>query len=143
MSICEVSHLDDPLICAKPATLEIFWMQITKLVVIKRGGALNQRVLGETYRQERGRMLGHCSMQSAKAVMTPLTELKGTNLHDDTVSHKMVIAQTHIACTCKFDTFPESAEMLEKNTLPETLPNDTCIETEGPEQDLGTRHGIF
>ena len=31
-----VSHFDDPLICAKPATLEKFWMQITKLVVIKR-----------------------------------------------------------------------------------------------------------
>ena len=26
-----VSHVDDPLICAKPATLEKFWMQITKL----------------------------------------------------------------------------------------------------------------
>ena len=26
-----VSHVDDPLICAKPATLERFWMQITKL----------------------------------------------------------------------------------------------------------------
>ena len=36
-----VSHVDDPLICAKPATLETFWMQITKLVVIKRGEALN------------------------------------------------------------------------------------------------------
>ena len=36
-----VSHVDDPLICAKPATLEKFWMQITKLVVIKRGEALN------------------------------------------------------------------------------------------------------
>ena len=36
-----VSHVDDPLICAKPATLEKFWMQITKLVVIKRGAALH------------------------------------------------------------------------------------------------------
>ena len=36
-----VSHVDDPLICAKPATLEKFWMQITKMVVIKRGEALN------------------------------------------------------------------------------------------------------
>ena len=35
-----VSHVDDPLMCAKPATLEKFWMQITKLVVIKRGEAL-------------------------------------------------------------------------------------------------------
>ena len=39
-----VSHVDDPLICAKPATLEKFWMQIAKLVVIKRGEALNPRV---------------------------------------------------------------------------------------------------
>ena len=36
-----VSHVDDPLICAKnAATLEKFWMQITKMVVIKRGGKL-------------------------------------------------------------------------------------------------------
>ena len=41
---CVVSHVDDPLICAKPATLEKFSMQITKLVVIKRGEALNRRV---------------------------------------------------------------------------------------------------
>ena len=34
-----VSHVDDPLICAKPATLEKFWMQITKLVVTMRGEA--------------------------------------------------------------------------------------------------------
>ena len=49
-----VSHVDDPLICAKPATLEKFWMQITKLVVIKRGEALNPRIpvvyLGFEYR---------------------------------------------------------------------------------------------
>ena len=38
------SHVDDPLICAKPATLENFRMQITKLVVIKRGEALNPRI---------------------------------------------------------------------------------------------------
>ena len=38
-----LSHVDDPLICAKPATLEKFWTQITKLV-IKRGGALNPRI---------------------------------------------------------------------------------------------------
>ena len=36
-----VSHVDDPLICAKPVTLEKFWSQITKLVVIKRGEALS------------------------------------------------------------------------------------------------------
>ena len=39
-----VFHVDDPLICAKPATLEKFGMQITKLVVIKRGEALNPKI---------------------------------------------------------------------------------------------------
>ena len=33
-----------PLICAKPATLEKFWMQITKMVVTMRREALNHRV---------------------------------------------------------------------------------------------------
>ena len=49
-----ISHVDDPLICNKPATLEKFWMQITKLVVVKRGEALNPHVpvvyLGFEYR---------------------------------------------------------------------------------------------
>ena len=36
-----VSHVDDPFICAKPATLEKFWLQSTKLVVSKRREALN------------------------------------------------------------------------------------------------------
>ena len=49
-----VSHVDDPLICAKRATLEKIGMQITKLVVIKREEALNPRVpmvyLGFEYR---------------------------------------------------------------------------------------------
>ena len=39
------THVDDPRICAKPATLEKFWMQITKLAVIKSGEALTSRVL--------------------------------------------------------------------------------------------------
>ena len=42
------------LICAKPATLEKFWTQITKLVVIKRREAFNPRIpatyLGFEYR---------------------------------------------------------------------------------------------
>ena len=36
-----VFHVDDPLICANPATLEKFWMQITELVEIKRREVLN------------------------------------------------------------------------------------------------------
>ena len=81
-----VSHVDDPLICAKPATLEKCWTQITKFVVIKRGEALklpnsctlpgirvlkctrwrSQRIHSETYCQVRGRMLGHCSTAERK-----------------------------------------------------------------------------
>ena len=76
---CVTSKDGYTLICAKPATLEIFWTQITKLVVIKRGEALNPRVPvtdlvfeyrsvhdGETYCQVRGRMLGHGSTAECK-----------------------------------------------------------------------------
>ena len=49
-----VSHVHDPLICAKPATLEKFWTQITKLDLVKRAEALNPRIpvtyLGFEYR---------------------------------------------------------------------------------------------
>ena len=99
-----VSHVDDPPIRAKPATLEKFWMQITKLVVIQRGEALNTRVpvvyLEFEYRSvhdgdRRGftvkrtasyvdECLNIVQLQNAKAVMTPLTEQKSVNLHDET-----------------------------------------------------------
>ena len=99
-----VSHVDDPLICAKPATLEKFWMQITKLVVIKRGEALDPRVpvvyLGFEYLsvhdgecrgftvKPAAKHVDECldivQLQNAKAVMTPLTEQKSLDLHDKT-----------------------------------------------------------
>ena len=99
-----VSHVDDILICAKPAMLEKFWMNITKLVVIKRGEALNPRLfvvyLGFEYRnvheaESRGftvkpteKYVDECldivQLQNAKAVMTRLTDQKSTNLHDET-----------------------------------------------------------
>ena len=95
-----VPHVDHPLICAKPATLEKFWMQNTKLVVIKRGEALNPRIpvvyLGFEYRtvheaECRGftaKYVDECldivQLHNAKAVMTPLTEQKSMNLHDET-----------------------------------------------------------
>ena len=41
---CVTSKDGYTLICAQPATLEKFWTQITKFVVIKRGEALNPRV---------------------------------------------------------------------------------------------------
>ena len=98
-----VSHVDDPLICAKPATLDKFWAQIT-LVVIKRGEALNPHIpvtyLGVEYQSvhEAGRKsftvkptnkyLDECldivQLRNAKAVMTLLTELRSTNLHNET-----------------------------------------------------------
>ena len=77
-------------------------MQITKLVVIKRGEAHNPHipVVGFEYRSvhdgdRRGftvkltakhadECLDIVQLQNAKAVMTPLTELKSTNLHDET-----------------------------------------------------------
>ena len=99
-----VSYVDDPLICAKPATLEKICTQITKLVVIKRGEALNPRVpvtnLGFECRSvhdgdRRGfsveptaKYVDECldivQLQRAKAVMAPLTEQKSLNLHDET-----------------------------------------------------------
>ena len=99
-----VSHVDDPLICAKPATLEKFCMQITKLVVTKRGEALNPRIpvvyLGFAYQsvheaERRGftvkptdKYVDECldivQFRNAKAVVMDLTELKSTNLHDET-----------------------------------------------------------
>ena len=36
-----VSHVDNPLTCAKPPTLDSFRIHIAKLVVIKRGEAIN------------------------------------------------------------------------------------------------------
>ena len=103
-NVSVVSHVDDPLICAKPATLEKFWTQITKLVVIKRGEALNPRIsvtyLGFECRSvhdgdRRGftvkptaKYVDECldivQLQNAKAVTTPLTEQKSLNLHDET-----------------------------------------------------------
>ena len=186
-----VSQVDDPLICAKPATLEKFWMQITKLVVIKRGEALNPRVpavyLGFEYRsvheaERRGftvkptaKYVDECldivQLQNAEGVRTLLTEQKGTNLHDeatvcDQVQHivqsvgwktkvqnrsetgphvrdKMFVILTCITNTCRFDTCQETVEVFEGNTRTESLPDDTCIETERPEQELETNHGIL
>ena len=99
-----VSHVDDPLSCANPATLEKFWMQITKLVVIKRSEAINPRVpvvyLGFEYRSvhdgdRRGftvkstaKCVDECldivQLQNATAVITPVTEQESLNLHDET-----------------------------------------------------------
>ena len=101
---CVTSKDGYTLICAKPATLEKFWSQITKLVVIKRGQALNPRILvtylGFVFRSvhdgdRRGftvkatteyvdECLDIVQLQNAKAVMTPLTEQKSLNLHDET-----------------------------------------------------------
>ena len=96
-------------------------------------------------------------LQNAKAVMTPLTEQKSLNLHDETtacdqvqhslvravvgklqhywsetrfdVRDKMLVIQTCVTNTCRFDTCQESVEIFERNTRTESLPDDTCIET--------------
>ena len=96
-------------------------------------------------------------LQYAKAVMTPLTEQKSLNLHDDTtacdqvplivqsscrrtavhywsetrfdVFDRMLVILTSITNTCRFDTCQESVEIFERNTRTESLPDDTCIET--------------
>ena len=150
-----------PLICAKPATLENFWMQITKMVVIKRGEAFNPRVtcgvLGIRYQsvREAGRRgftvkptdkyvdecLDIVQLRNAKAVMTPLTELKSTNLHEEMtvcgqvqhsafraivgetaihnwsetgfdVRDKMLVIQTWFTYTCRSDTCKKALRYL-------------------------------
>ena len=89
-------HGDDPLKCAKPATLDKFWVQITKFAVIKRGEAFNPRVLvlylgfeypsvhdgdrrGPTVKST-AKYVDDCldivQLQHAKTMMTPLTEQK-------------------------------------------------------------------
>ena len=83
-------------------------------------------------------------LQNAKAVMSPLTEQKRLNLHDETtvcdqVQHslfravgklqyttgvrpdlmfatKMLVIQTCVTNTCRFDTCQESVEISERNT---------------------------
>ena len=110
--VSNVANRSYPLICAKPATLEKSREEklsnprvpVTKLVVIKRGEALNPRVpvtyLGFEYRSvhdgdRRGftvkptaKYVDECldivQLQNAKAVMTPLTEQKSLNLHNET-----------------------------------------------------------
>ena len=100
-----VSHVDDPLVCANTATLEKFWSQ-TKLVVIKRGEALNPRIpvtSTEVYTMATAEdsqlkptakyvdeCLDNVQLQHAKAVMTPLTEQKSLNLHDETTVRDQV-----------------------------------------------------
>ena len=97
-------------------------------------------------------------LQHAKAVMTPLTEQKSLTLHDETtacdqVQHslfravvgklqyiagvrpdlmfatKMLVIQTCVTNTCRFDTCQEGVEIFDRNTRTESLSDDTCIET--------------
>ena len=96
-----VSHVDDLSFVPNQRRFRKFWMQITKLVVIKRREALNPPhipvvYLGFEYQSvhEAGRRdftvqptdkvdecLDIVQLRNANAVMTPLTELKSTNLH--------------------------------------------------------------
>ena len=89
-------------------------------------------------------------LHNAKAVMTPLTDQKSFNLHDETtmcdqvqhslfgavvgtlqyrsdVCDKMLVIQTCVTNTCRFDTCQEGVEIFERNTRTESLLDDTCI----------------
>ena len=105
-----VSHVDDPLTCAKPATLDRLWIHIAKLVVIKRGEALKPRVpvvclvfercgIHESGRsgfavRPTAKYVDECldlvQLQNAPPVVTPLTEQKSSNLHDETTAPDQV-----------------------------------------------------
>ena len=82
--------------------------------------------------------------------MTPLMEQKSLNLYDETtacdqvrrktavhywsetrfdVRDKMLVIQTCVTNTCRFDTCQESVEIFERNTRTESLPDDTRIES--------------
>ena len=91
--------------------------------------------------------------------MTPLTEQKSLNQHDETtachqvqhslfrrccwkiavpyrsetgsdVCDKMLVIQTCVTNIYRSDTCQESVEIFERNTRTESLPDNTCIETE-------------
>ena len=128
--------------------------QITKLIVIERGEALNPRVpvvyLGFEYRsvhdgERRGftvkptaKYVDECldivQLQNAKAVMTPLTEQKSLNLHDETtvcdqVQHSSVQELLLENCSTITEVRPDLmfATKCLSNKCQE---DDTCIETE-------------
>ena len=112
-------------------------------------------------------------LQNAMAVMTPLTEQKILNLHDETaacdqVQHPLfraVVGKLQYITGVRPDLMfatkclsyklasPTLADLTRakkvlrylKGTreLNESLPDDTCIETKRLEQDLETHHGIF
>ena len=107
-----------------------------------------QRIRCETHCEARGRMLGSCSSAECKPAVTPLTELKSSNLHDDksnthstqrlsvhflgetrsSVRDKLSVIQTRVANICRFDTRQEYAERLEMNVTHESQPDDPCIQ---------------
>ena len=149
-----VSHVDDPLICAKPATLDKFWMQITKLVVIKRGEAINPRGpvvhLGSEYRSvhdgdRRGftvkptaKYVDECldivQLQNAKGsddAFDGTEELESTRRDDSVRSSSTFSVQScswktavHFRSETGSDVFDKKHVLTTESLL------DTCIETE-------------
>ena len=66
----------------------------------------------------------HCSEQ--------LSENCRYNFWSETrfdIRDKMLVIQTCVTCTCRFDARQESVEIFERNTRTESLLDDTCIET--------------
>ena len=169
-----VSHVNDPLV-----TLEKFWLHITMLVVVKRDEAFNPRLpvvyLGFEYRSDQelerrgfaanttAKYADECldlvHLQTAKPVVTLLTEQKSAKVHDETpvcdqaqhtlhraavgklqhktgvrdrifCSCKVSVIQTRIAHTCRLDACEEGAEIFERNTTFESLFDDSCNTTQ-------------
>ena len=98
-----VAHVDDPRHCGTPATLDRFSIHMAKLVVIKRGEALNPHIpvvymdtvvfkspgaeiCCETYFEVRGRMLGSCSCTECVICCDAVDEQNISNLHSDTTA---------------------------------------------------------
>ena len=99
------SHIDDPLVCAKPATRKILdtdheiggdqerrssqstssfnlpWIRVPKCTRWSP-----QRIHSETAAKYVDECLDTVELQHAKAVMTPLTEQKSLNQHDETTA---------------------------------------------------------
>ena len=130
-------------------TLEKIWMQVTKLAVNKRGEALNPRVLvvylgfeyrsvheaermrshSETYRQVRGRMLGHCSTAHCKGsddAFDGTEELEPARWDDDVRSSSTHIVQSRGWETTEHNRSGTGPDVRDKGFVIQTCTTNTC-----------------
>ena len=125
-----VSHFDNPLICAKPVTLEKFWFLITKLTGIKRGETLNPRILvgnlgfeyNSVQESERSTNVHDETTGCARAEIALFRAVVG-NLQCVTGSETgsslrdiLSVIQSRIAHTCIYDTCEEDVEIFQGRT---------------------------